>query len=48
MIVFKSGKFKINMKIIEKIMILQTVNLKIKILKKIIHMKINNQKMKKM
>lgn len=45
--VFKYGKCKINMKIIKKIMILRIVNKKIMILKKIIQLKINNQKMKK-
>ena len=47
MIVFKSGKFKINMKTIERIMILQTANLKKMILKKMIKTKIKNPKMKK-
>ena len=47
MIVFKSGKFKINMKTTERIMILLTVNLKKMILKKKIKMKIKNPKMKK-
>ena len=47
MIVFKYGKFKINMKVTERIMILLTVNLKKMILKKKIKLKIKNKKSKK-
>lgn len=46
-IVFNYGKYKTNMKIIEKIMTLQTVNLKKMNRKKKAQMMNNNKKMKK-